>query len=46
MTENTVIDPQGNSLGEALNKLINWKTLTYSIFGEFRVHELIVDKIE
>ena len=45
MTQTTVIEPQESSLGEALSKLITWKSLKYSIFGNFRVHELIVNKI-
>ena len=46
MTRTSVIQPQGSSLGEALSKLITWKSLNYSILGDFRVHELILDKID
>ena len=44
-TDNTVSEQPTNSLGEALSKLIEWKTLTYSILGDYRVYELIEDKI-
>ena len=45
VTDKTAGEHPTNSLGETLSKLIQWKTLTYSIFDDFRVYELIEDKI-
>ena len=43
-TKNHQLDT--SNLGQVLTKLLAWKTLTYSIVGEYRVFELIMDKIQ
>ena len=46
MTDTKNHQPDTTTLGQALTKLLQWKNLTYSIVGEYRVFELIMDKIE
>ena len=45
MTDQQNQFPDTTNLGQALTKLLAWKDLTYSIVGEYRVWELIMDKI-
>ena len=45
MTDAQNYQPDISELGQALTKLLGWKTLSYSIVGEYRVYELITDKI-